>query len=125
MQAMDRAEDEARAAGFLSSLAERLGGSASARTIYGDPVERDGVTVIPVATARWGFGGGSGTGGGPQGEGSGSGGGGGMIVTPTGYIEISGGQTRFRRIGLPLPLFGSFGLGMAVGWLLGRLRRRY
>jgi hypothetical protein len=45
---------------FVGSMAEKLGAAARAATIFGDPVERDGVTVIPVARARWGFGGGMG-----------------------------------------------------------------
>ena len=43
----------------VERVAERLG-SADARTIYGDPVERNGTTVIPVAKVRFGFGGGAG-----------------------------------------------------------------
>ena len=46
----------------FSRLAERLGASASASSVFGEPVERDGVTVIPVARVRWGVGGGSGRG---------------------------------------------------------------
>lgn len=45
---------------FVGSMAEKLGATARAATIFGDPVERDGVTDIPVARARWGFGGGVG-----------------------------------------------------------------
>jgi uncharacterized spore protein YtfJ len=48
------------AEGFVASLAEKLGATARAATVFGDPVERDGVTVIPVARARWGYGGGAG-----------------------------------------------------------------
>jgi len=85
---------------FLDRMAERVGGNARAEAVYGSPVERDGVTVIPVAKVRWGFGGGDGT---SLGEGAapvagGSGGGGGVMVSPIGYIEIAEGQSRFRRI---------------------------
>ena len=45
---------------FVGSIAGKLGATARAATIFGDPVERDGVTVIPVARAGWGFGGGVG-----------------------------------------------------------------
>jgi uncharacterized spore protein YtfJ len=41
-------------------LAEKIGSSARATAVFGEAVERDGVTVIPVAKARWGFGGGDG-----------------------------------------------------------------
>ena len=41
-------------------LAEKIGSSARATAVFGEAVERDGVIVIPVAKARWGFGGGDG-----------------------------------------------------------------
>jgi uncharacterized spore protein YtfJ len=44
---------------FIEGMAEKLGAVARAATIFGEPVERDGITVIPVAKARWGFGGGA------------------------------------------------------------------
>jgi uncharacterized spore protein YtfJ len=77
---------------FLENLANQLGITANAKYIYAETVERDGVTVIPVAKAAYGFGGGSGK---KEGE-EGSGGGGGVSVTPVGYIEIKNGETRFR-----------------------------
>ena len=39
---------------MVERLAQILSNSASARTIYSTPVERDGVTVIPVARAYYG-----------------------------------------------------------------------
>jgi uncharacterized spore protein YtfJ len=81
---------------FVERLAEKLGTAANSATIYGEPVERDGVTVIPVAKAAYGFGGGEGNG--TEGKGAGSGGGGGMVLTPVGYIEMKDGATRFRTI---------------------------
>jgi uncharacterized spore protein YtfJ len=80
-------------------LAEKLGASIQATTIFAPPVERDGRTVIPVARAAWGFGGGGGSGGnGALRRGQGSGGGGGARINPIGYIEISDEGTRFRHI---------------------------
>src|SRR5690349_4899411 len=69
---------------FVEGLAYQLGMTANARNIYGDPIERDGVTVIPVAQAAYGFGGGSGRGKKEHGEvaGEGSGGGGGTMLIP-------------------------------------------
>jgi uncharacterized spore protein YtfJ len=81
---------------FVERLAKKLGSAANSATIYGEPVERDGVTVIPVAKAAYGFGGGEGNG--KEGKGAGSGGGGGMVLTPVGYIEMKDGATRFRTI---------------------------
>lgn len=80
---------------FIERLAHQFGITANARNIYGEPVERDGVTVIPVAKAAYAFGGG----GGERKDGEeGSGGGGGVTLTPIGYIELKNGQSRFYRI---------------------------
>ena len=81
---------------IVERLAEKLSIAANSATIYGEPVEREGVTVIPVSKASYGFGGGEGNG--TEGKGAGSGGGGGMSLTPVGYIEIKQGATRFRTI---------------------------
>jgi uncharacterized spore protein YtfJ len=95
---------------FVERLADRVGARAGAATVFGEPVERDEITVIPVARAGWGFGGGSGTG--PGGEGGGEGGGGGAVAWPVGYIEIRGQETRFRPIVdlRPFVVAGAFGL---------------
>lgn len=69
-------------------------------------IRSSGVTVIPVARARWGFGGGSGD----NPEGRGSGGGGGVGVAPLGYIEVRDGSAEFRPIRdprFPLVLAGA------------------
>ena len=103
---------------FIGTMAEKLGAVAKAATVYADPVERDGITVIPVAKARWGFGGGLGH---TKAE-HGAGGGGGITVTPVGFIELKNGQAEFRSIrsnSLPWILVGG------LAWLLIReLRRR-
>src|SRR3989304_2693696 len=89
---------------IATQLADRVGLRANARAVFGDPVERDGVTVIPVAKVRYGFGGGGG--GGMSGKslddmdespemGEGGGGGGGMMASPVGYIEITKNGARF------------------------------
>jgi uncharacterized spore protein YtfJ len=77
---------------FVERLAQKLGITANAKYIYAEPIEREGVTIVPVAKAMYGFGGGSGE---KDGE-KGSGGGGGVVLTPVGYIEIKNGETRFR-----------------------------
>src|ERR687898_3173405 len=78
---------------LLSMLAERIGARLGAATVFGAPVERDGVTVVPVAVARFGIGAGSGSD--PSKGQEGEGGGGGGIVAPTGYIELKDGRSRF------------------------------
>jgi uncharacterized spore protein YtfJ len=84
-----------RSNSFLTRLIDRITLGTNARMIYGDPVERDGVMVIPVGKVRWGLGGGEG--GDVEGNG-GSGGGGGITVSPIGFIEIKNGLARFRPI---------------------------
>jgi uncharacterized spore protein YtfJ len=86
--------------GFVDRLAASVGGRAGAASVFGDPVERDGLTVIPVAAARFAFGGGAGPS--PDGKGEGGGGGGGAASRPLGFIEISAGRARFRRITDPI-----------------------
>ncbi|MGD9890956.1 MAG: spore germination protein GerW family protein [Dehalococcoidia bacterium] len=104
-QEIDRAV-HGQAGAILDRLAERLRGAANAAAVYGTPVVRDGVTVIPVAKVRWGFGGGGGTGTSPgdKGSGSGEGGGGGVLATPMGYIEMRDGSTEFKQITDPMTM---------------------
>jgi uncharacterized spore protein YtfJ len=80
---------------LLQRLVSQVGGHARVQAVFGDPVARDAVTVIPVARVRWGVGGGGGSG--P--DGSGSGGGGGVAADPIGYIEITPSGADFRPIG--------------------------
>jgi uncharacterized spore protein YtfJ len=93
---------------LVNALLERIGATVGQRaqvsTIFGEPVEREGVTVIPVARARFGFGGGGGSGSREGDEGSGGGGGGGVAVGPIGYIELRQGRAEFKRILTPTDL---------------------
>jgi uncharacterized spore protein YtfJ len=81
---------------LLSLLAERIPARLGASAVYGAPVERDGVTVVPVATARFGIGAGGGSD--PSEGQQGEGGGGGGMATPVGYIELKDGRSRFVPI---------------------------
>ena len=86
---------------FIGTMAEKLGAVARAATVFGEPVEGDGITVIPVAKARWGFGGGAGQRRDKDDHGKqedGAGGGGGVQVTPVGFIEITKTAANFRPI---------------------------
>jgi uncharacterized spore protein YtfJ len=85
---------------LLSALAERIGARLGAATVFGASVERDGVTVVPVAVSRFGIGAGSGTDPGKGQEGEGGGGGG--TVTAIGYIELKDGRSRFVPIVHPV-----------------------
>ena len=87
---------------LLERIGEAVGQKAQVSTIFGEPVERAQVTVIPVAKARFGFGGGGGSGArGEREEGSGGGGGGGAVVSPVGYIEVRDDGAEFKRISSP------------------------
>ena len=62
----------------------------TAKRVYGDPYERDGVTILPAASVRGGAGGGEGETGGttPGGKGSGFG----MTARPVGAFQIKEGE---------------------------------
>ena len=88
---------------YLKEIGERLQSSATVKKVYGDPVEVEGKTIIPVARVRYGFGGGGGTqeversseGADAPGQATGGGGGGGVEVSPVGSIEVTGEETRY------------------------------
>jgi uncharacterized spore protein YtfJ len=63
------------------------------KRVYGEPYERDGVTVIPAAAVGGGGGGGGGEG--PEGEGSGSGFGYGLNARPVGAYVIDDRDVRW------------------------------
>jgi uncharacterized spore protein YtfJ len=63
------------------------------RRVYGEPYERDGVTVIPAATVAGGGGGGGGHD--AQGQ-EGEGGGFGMAAKPAGVYVIADGSVRWQ-----------------------------
>jgi uncharacterized spore protein YtfJ len=64
------------------------------KRVFGDPYEKDGVTVIPAARVQ----GGAGAGGGedPEGQARGSGGGFGMTARPVGAFVIRDGELSWR-----------------------------
>jgi uncharacterized spore protein YtfJ len=64
------------------------------KRVYGDPYERDGVTVIPAAAVGGGGGGGSGEG--PEEGQSGGGTGFGLGARPVGAYVITEGQVRWE-----------------------------
>lgn len=70
----------------------------SVKRVFGDPYEKNGVTVIPTARVGGGAGGGGGEGTGPQGEGSGKGSGSGFGLSgrPAGVYVIKGEEVRWQ-----------------------------
>jgi uncharacterized spore protein YtfJ len=106
---------------LLERVAQTVGQKAQASTIFAEPVEREGVTVVPVEKARFGFGGGGGSGTREEGQGSGRGGGSGVAVSPVGYIEVRDGSSEFKRISTRTDLVALVALGSLALIALRRL----
>ncbi len=107
--------------GFDSSLATRR--------VFGDPIERDGVIVIPAAKVGGGGGGGEGTGGrGERAQGQGSGLGFGLSARPVGAFVLDRGKLRWKpAVDVNRVVLGAQLVGIAAFWALGsffRLRAR-
>lgn len=71
----------------------------NSRQVFGEPVERDGVVVVPVARVRGGGGGGGGAESAGSGDGSpsrGGGGGAGLEVRPVGVYVIRGDEVSWQ-----------------------------
>jgi uncharacterized spore protein YtfJ len=116
------------AAEVLERLAEKLGSKASVSAVFGEPVARAGITIIPVARVGFGFGAGAGGGRKQDEVAQGGGGGGGASTAPVGYIEIKDGNAVFKPIRDPLvdvvvPL-ATLVAGFAAPRIVRRLLRR-
>ncbi|TFB57118.1 hypothetical protein E3T34_11855 [Cryobacterium sp. TMT1-62] len=99
----------------MTSLPEKLADisrTAGVRSAYGDPVQVDGVTLIPVALVYYGFGGGEGD---SAATGSGSGGGGGGASLPIGAYVKSGTTVRFEPNVISL-----LAVGIPFLWVAGK-----
>ena len=64
------------------------------KRVFGEPYEKDGVTIIPAARVQGGAGGGSGED--PQGQGKGSGSGFAMTARPVGAFVLREGELSWR-----------------------------
>lgn len=64
------------------------------KRVFGEPYEKNGVTVIPAAKVQGGAGGGDGEG--PEGMGRGSGSGFGLNARPVGAFLVRGGDVTWR-----------------------------
>ncbi len=82
----------------VNQLMQQTRDALTVSRLFGEPYERNGVTVIPVAAVRGGGGGGHGEGTGPEGvgTGSGSGGGFGLEAKPAGAYVIEGSNVTWR-----------------------------
>ena len=110
---------------LLQTLKESILSQANVKAVYGDPIEAQGKTVIPVAKIIYAFGAGAGTGGvgDSRAKGEGGGGGGGARAIPVGIVEISGQQTRFIPITDRKKIAGAVMAGLVLGMWVRWLRR--
>jgi uncharacterized spore protein YtfJ len=108
---------------IFESLTETILGTSGVKAVYGEPVEAQGKTIIPVAKAAYGFGGGCCE---PKGdkkevkEGECGGMGGGVAVKPVGVLEITKDETRYIPLGNKKKLAVVLILGFLLGLLFGR-----
>lgn len=98
MPTADRAADTKQQGRGPLAFIERAQDVMTVKRVYGEPIERNGVTVIPAATVRGGGGGGGGEGEGPQAQrGRGWGGGFGVTASPAGaYVIRPDGTVKWR-----------------------------
>ncbi|MDH3262490.1 MAG: spore germination protein GerW family protein [Paracoccaceae bacterium] len=80
---------------LLKGTVEELEKLLNARNVLGDPIDREGATVIPIVSYGFGFGA-AGTAGGKQGSGSGTGAGGG--IKPIGAIIFDKNGARVESV---------------------------
>jgi uncharacterized spore protein YtfJ len=110
---------------LMQSLKESVLTQANVKTIYGEPIQAQGKTIIPVAKITYGFGAGAGTGGvgDTSAKGEGGAGGGGVRAVPVGVIEVSEQPTRFVPITDRKKLSAAVLVGVALGMWMSRGRR--
>lgn len=89
----------------LDTLLAQARDSMTVKRVFGEPIERDGVTLIPVANVMGGFGGGRAD---QSGAGNGGVGGGfGVRATPAGAYVIDHGRVRWEpALNLNLVILG-------------------
>jgi uncharacterized spore protein YtfJ len=99
----------------------------SARQVYGEPIEREGVTLLPAVTIMGGGGAGGGEGPAKEGEtgpNAGYGSGFGGVMWPAGAFEIKDGQVTWRpAIDLTRILLMALALAITVVRVYGRRKR--
>ena len=109
---------------FLEDLQKRFAdmqSKAGVQAVFGDPIQLDGRTVIPVASVQYGFGMGGGTGPGKDKDTEapgGGGGGGGVRIEPIALIEAVDGTIRVQPIinVTKIVAIGAFVVAWAVFW---------
>jgi uncharacterized spore protein YtfJ len=111
---------------MVQTIADRLGTTATVKSVFGEPIQANGKIVVPVAKVAYGFGGGFGTGrdgAGQDREGEGGGGGGGVRAYPAGALEISDRGTRFVPFVDLTMVFSAAAAAGVLGFILGQRAR--
>ncbi|HNX40737.1 MAG TPA: spore germination protein GerW family protein [Candidatus Aminicenantes bacterium] len=117
---------------IIQESAISLHKNTGAKAVFGEPYEKEGLTVIPVArvSLRGGGGGGAGSDEQPDTQGLGMGLGLSMQSVPVGYIEINEGKTTFReikdttRVALAGAALAAFGLWSVTRVFVRLLKKR-
>ena len=78
----------------ISDVFSQTRETLTVKRVFGEPYEKNGMTVIPVARVRGGAGGGGGEG--PDGVGKGSGSGMAVTAGPVGVYVVKGDQLNWR-----------------------------
>ena len=79
----------------IQALLDQARDSLTVKRVFGEPIERDGVTIIPVAKVMGGGGGGTGSDAGDPAS-TGSGGGFGLRAVPAGVYVVRGDAVRWE-----------------------------
>ncbi len=117
---------------MLEEMLNRIGqvhDRATVRTVFGEPFQVDGRTIIPVAKVQYGFGFGAGRSNEKEKEeeesGEGGGGGAGVSIRPVAVLEISGQDTKVKPIVdvTRLALAGMLLAAWNVMWITYTIRR--
>ena len=107
---------------ILQALTERFAATANVKQVFGEPIETQGKTIVPVARVMYNVGAGWGGRKAESGEsGHGGGGGGGKVVaSPAGVLEVTPDGVRFERF------FDvkQAGILVGAGFVLGLVVRR-
>jgi uncharacterized spore protein YtfJ len=78
----------------VHEVTDRARDALTVKRVFGEPYEKDGLTIIPAARVQGAAGAGSGED--PQGQGKGSGGGFGMTARPVGAFIVREGELSWR-----------------------------
>ena len=95
----------------VKAMLERFRDTVTVKRVYGDPIERDGVMVIPAANVRGGWGGGGGGAAGRAGELAAEG----EAASLTGAASASGIEGAEGELEAQARAVGGFGYGVGGG----------